>query len=122
MWKNYFTVAWRNLLKNKLYSLVNIAGLSTGMAVAMIIGLWIYDEVSANRQFKNYNQLYEVMMHQTFDVVRGTQQSQILAEVLRVLVVQELYVLQRGAQGIDLGDHEVGAHPHQPKSSAPTLR
>ncbi|HEV9037987.1 MAG TPA: ABC transporter permease [Puia sp.] len=75
MWKNYFTVAWRNLLKNKLYSLVNIAGLSTGMAVAMIIGLWIYDEVSANRQFKNYNQLYEVMMHQTFDVVRGTQQA-----------------------------------------------
>jgi len=75
MWKNYFTVAWRNLLKNKLYSLVNIAGLATGMAVAMIIGLWIYDEVSANRQFKNYNELYQVMMHQTFDESRGTQQA-----------------------------------------------
>src|SRR6185295_10080768 len=48
-----------------------------------------------------------------FVVVRGTQQSQILAEVLRVLVVQELYVLQRGTQGVDLGDHEVGAHAHQ---------
>ena len=37
MWKNYFVTAWRNLLKNKLYSLVNITGLATGMAVAMII-------------------------------------------------------------------------------------
>jgi high-affinity Fe2+/Pb2+ permease len=41
MLKNYFTIAWRNLLKNKLYSLVNITGLATGMAVAMIIGLLI---------------------------------------------------------------------------------
>ncbi len=55
MLKNYFTIAWRNLLKNKLYSLVNITGLATGMAVAMIIGLWIYDEVSANRHFSNYS-------------------------------------------------------------------
>ena len=75
MWKNYFTVAWRNLLKNKLYSLVNIAGLSTGMAVAMIIGLWIFDEVSANRHFTHYGELYQVMMHQTFDDFRGTQQA-----------------------------------------------
>ena len=75
MWKNYFTVARRNLLKNKLYSLVNIAGLSSGMAVAMIIGLWIFDEVSANRHFKNYDELYQVMMHQTFDETRGTQQA-----------------------------------------------
>jgi len=36
MLKNYFLIAWRNLLKNKLYSLVNITGLATGMAVAMI--------------------------------------------------------------------------------------
>jgi ABC-type antimicrobial peptide transport system permease subunit len=75
MWKNYLTVAWRNLLKNKLYSLVNITGLATGMAVAMIIGLWIYDETSANKHFSNYESLYQVMMHQTFDGRRGTQQA-----------------------------------------------
>jgi ABC-type antimicrobial peptide transport system permease subunit len=75
MWKNYFVIAWRNLLKNKLYSLVNITGLATGMAVAMIIGLWIYDEVSANRHFQHYGQLYQVMMHQTFDEHRGTQSA-----------------------------------------------
>jgi putative ABC transport system permease protein len=75
MIKNYFKIAWRNLSKNKIYSLINIAGLATGMSVAMIIGLWIYDEVSANRHFKNYDTLYQVMMNQTFDGVRYSQQS-----------------------------------------------
>ena len=55
MIKNYFKIAWRNLIKNKMYSFINIAGLAAGMAVAMIIGLWIYDEVSANKHFKNYD-------------------------------------------------------------------
>jgi putative ABC transport system permease protein len=73
MFRNYLKIAWRNLLKNKTYSFINIAGLAAGMAVAMIIGLWISDEVSANRQFKNYESVYQVMMHQTFDGKRGTQ-------------------------------------------------
>ena len=71
--KNYFKIAWRNLIKNKVYSFINIAGLAAGMAVAMIIGLWIFDEVTTNSQFKNYNSIYQVMMHQTFDGNRGTQ-------------------------------------------------
>jgi putative ABC transport system permease protein len=75
MLKNYFKIAWRNLLKNRVYSIINITGLATGMAVAMIIGLWIYDEVSANKHFKNYDNLYQVMMFQTFDGVRGSQQA-----------------------------------------------
>jgi putative ABC transport system permease protein len=75
MFKNYFKTAWRNIVKNKIYSVINILGLATGMAVAMIIGLWIYDEVSANKNFKNYDTIYQVMMNQTFDGVRGSQQS-----------------------------------------------
>ena len=73
MFRNYLKIAWRNLLKSKTYSFINIAGLAAGMAVAMIIGLWISDEFSANRQFKNYESIYQVMMHQTFDGKRGTQ-------------------------------------------------
>jgi len=73
--KNYLKIAWRNLVKNKVYSFINIAGLATGMAVAMIIGLWIYDEFSANKHFKNYSTLYQVMMNQTFDGKRGSQQA-----------------------------------------------
>ena len=73
MLKNYFKIAWRNLIKNKMHSILNIAGLSAGMAVAMITGLWIYDEVSANKQFKNFDSIYQVMMNQTFDGKRGSQ-------------------------------------------------
>ncbi len=73
MFKNNLKIAWRNLLKSKTYSFINILGLAAGMAVAMIIGLWITDELSANRQFKNYDSIYQVMMHQTFDGKRGTQ-------------------------------------------------
>lgn len=75
MFKNYFKTAWRNIIKNKTYSIINVLGLATGMAVAMIIGLWIYDEVSANTNFKNYNTIYQVMMNQTFDGIRGSQQA-----------------------------------------------
>jgi ABC-type antimicrobial peptide transport system permease subunit len=75
MIRNYFKIAWRNLLKNKIYSVINIAGLASGMAVAMIIGLWIYDEVTFNRHFEHYESLYQVMMHQTFDGTRGTQEA-----------------------------------------------
>ena len=59
----------------KFILIINITRLASGMAVAMIIGLWIYDEASANRHFKNYETLYQVMMHQTFDGVRYSQQA-----------------------------------------------
>jgi putative ABC transport system permease protein len=75
MIKNYLKVAWRNLVKNKVYSFINILGLATGMAVVMLIGLWIHDEISTNKHHKNYATLYQVMMHQTFDGHRGSQQA-----------------------------------------------
>ena len=75
MIKNYLKIAWRNLVKNKGYSAINIGGLAVGMAVAMLIGLWIWDETSANKHHKNYDRIYQVMMHQTFDGHRGSQQS-----------------------------------------------
>lgn len=75
MIKNYFKIACRNITRNKTYSVINIFGLATGMAVAMIIGLWIYNEVSANKNFKNYDTIYQVMMNQTFDGVRNSQQA-----------------------------------------------
>lgn len=61
MFKSYFKTAWRNLLKNKGYSAINILGLSAGMAVAILISLWIWDEVSYNHFFKNHNEVAQVM-------------------------------------------------------------
>ena len=63
MFRNYFKVGLRNLLKNKINSFVNIAGLAVGMAVAMLIGLWIYDELSFNKYHKNYDRIAQVMKH-----------------------------------------------------------
>jgi len=61
MIKNYFKIAWRNLFKNKSSSFINIGGLAIGMAVAMLIGLWIFDELSFNRYHKNYDRIVKVM-------------------------------------------------------------
>jgi len=61
MIKNYFKIAWRNLLRNKASSLINIGGLAVGMAVAMLIGLWIWDEVSYDSGFKNEARIAQVM-------------------------------------------------------------
>lgn len=61
MWTNYFTVAWRNGLKNKGYSLINIIGLAAGTAIALLIGLWIWDEVPFDRYHQHYDRLAQVM-------------------------------------------------------------
>ncbi len=75
MIKNYLKIAWRNLIKNKVYSAINIVGLAVGMAVAMLIGLWVWDELSYNKSFRNYGQLAQVMQHQTFNGETGSQTS-----------------------------------------------
>ena len=60
MIRSYINIAWRSLSKNKMYSLINIGGLAVGMAVAILIGLWVYDEVSYNRSHKNYEHIAQV--------------------------------------------------------------
>lgn len=60
MFKNYCTIAWRNLQKNKTISFINIGGLALGMAVTMLIGLWIWDELSFDRSNKNYGSIGQI--------------------------------------------------------------
>ena len=67
MLKNYFKIAWRNLIKNKVSAIINIGGLAMGMAVAILIALWIWDELSFNKSFKNYEHIAQVMTHETFN-------------------------------------------------------
>ena len=61
MYKSYFKIGWRNLVKNKGYSFINIGGLAMGMAVALFISLWIYDELNFNKYHKNYDRIARVM-------------------------------------------------------------
>jgi ABC-type antimicrobial peptide transport system permease subunit len=65
MIKNYFKTAWRNLVKNKVHSLINIVGLSVGMAVAMLIGLWVWDELSFDQFTPNYSHIAKVIQNVT---------------------------------------------------------
>ncbi len=67
MFKNYLLTTLRNLRKNKAHSFINIFGLSAGMAVAMLIGLWIWDETQYDTYHKNYNSIAQVMQNETFN-------------------------------------------------------
>ncbi|HRI20251.1 MAG TPA: ABC transporter permease, partial [Panacibacter sp.] len=60
MFKNYFTIALRNLARNKVYAFINIAGLSIGLACAMLIMLYVKDEVSYDRFHANVQNIYRI--------------------------------------------------------------
>src|SRR5215203_1483636 len=62
MIKNYFKIAWRNLFRNRVSSLVNIGGLTVGIAVALLIGLWIYDELSFNNYHQNKDRIGRILI------------------------------------------------------------
>jgi ABC-type antimicrobial peptide transport system permease subunit len=62
MIKTYLKIGWRNLVKNKVSSFVNMAGLTVGISVSMLIGLWIYDELSFNKYHQNYDRIAQVMV------------------------------------------------------------
>jgi putative ABC transport system permease protein len=70
MYKSYFKVGWRNLVRNKGYSLINIGGLAIGMAVALLNGLWILHEFSFNKYFENYDRIAQVT-EKGYDTERG---------------------------------------------------
>ncbi|GAB4022600.1 ABC transporter permease [Spirosoma koreense] len=84
MFRNYLTIAFRNLTKNRVYSFINIFGLASGMAVAMLIGLWLYDELSFNRQFKNHDRLAMLWQFVKFDV------EKVAYDVMPIPLAQEL--------------------------------
>jgi putative ABC transport system permease protein len=60
MFKNYFKIAWRNLLKNKIFSFINIFGLCAGLVCCMLISLYILNETSYDAYQKNADNIYQV--------------------------------------------------------------
>jgi putative ABC transport system permease protein len=71
MFKNYFKTAFRNLQRNKGYSLINIMGLSLGLACAMLIILYLKDEVSYDRFHANASNIYRIVVGQTDANAKG---------------------------------------------------
>jgi putative ABC transport system permease protein len=60
MFRIYFKMAWRNLVKQKATSAIHLAGLSVGIAVTFLLGLWVWDELRFNTSFENYNRIAQV--------------------------------------------------------------
>ena len=61
MWTNYFKIAWRNLLRNRAYSAINIGGLALSLTASMFIGLWVYNERSYDSFHQDADRIYRVV-------------------------------------------------------------
>ncbi|MEZ0610917.1 ABC transporter permease [Fibrella sp. WM1] len=98
MIRNYLLVAWRNLTKNVTYSAINIVGLALGMACSLLIGLWVYDEVSYDRFVPNHEQIHYVRVNfsmrggdtQTATATPGPLSEAIARDVPQVAVTTKL--------------------------------
>jgi putative ABC transport system permease protein len=82
MIKNYFKIAWRNLLHNKTFSLINIFGLALGMTCSLLIMLWLKDELKKDKFHANDKRLFRVMENQYYsgDISTFPSSPGILAE------------------------------------------
>ena len=72
MLKNYFKIAIRNLLKNKAFSLINILGLSIGMAACIFILLWVQDELSFDTYHEKADRIYRLITRDQTDAADGS--------------------------------------------------
>ena len=72
MFKNHIKIAWRNLVKNKKYSLINLAGLSIGMTCYILIALFIQYEISFDRHHEKADRIYRIAQRQIGNEYRGT--------------------------------------------------
>jgi putative ABC transport system permease protein len=70
MLKNYFRIAYRNLTRNKFAGAINIGGLAIGMAVAILIGLWIDDELSFDHATPNHSRIAAVLKNEDFNGIQ----------------------------------------------------
>ena len=73
MFGNYLKIAWRNILKNKGYSLLNIGGLTVGMTTAILIGLWIHYETGFDSFHENIDRIGIIRKHSFFNDKKDTQ-------------------------------------------------
>src|SRR5205809_2781744 len=72
MIKNYFKMAWRNIVKNKIFSFINIAGLAIGLCCFTLIALFVLDELSYDRYNKKADRIYRLNSDLLFG---GTEQK-----------------------------------------------
>jgi len=112
MFKNYFKTAWRNITRTIGYSTLNILGLSIGMAVAILIGLWVYEQYSFDKFLPEYQSVYRVQrnFNSNGDTLTFPTNSLKLADALRTQVPEIEYVVESdwtGNHGLRAGDKKL---------------
>lgn len=75
MFKNHFRIAWRNMIRDKQFTFLNVFGLSAGLACTLLIWFWVNDELSIDKSFDKNSQIYQLMEHR-----RGSLQSPVSDE------------------------------------------
>src|SRR5687767_9850239 len=78
MIKNFFKIAWRNLLRNRGFSLTNLLGLTIGITCTILIALWVNDELNYNRFHNNYENIYKVIANRDFKNQMFTDHNMVL--------------------------------------------
>ena len=114
MFKNYLKIAFRNLWKNKVYSFINICGLAVGMAVALIVGLWVVNELSYDKFLPDYERIYQIERNVTLNHETRTvgYLPLILPDVLRKEIPEMEYVVEtnlNGSNGLKAGERKIEA-------------
>ncbi|MEO8710565.1 MAG: ABC transporter permease [Parafilimonas sp.] len=112
MFKNYLKTAWRNIIRTIGYSTLNIAGLAIGMAVALLIGLWVYDQYSFDKFLPEYQSVYRVQRNfdSNGDTLTFQTTSLKLADALRTQIPEIEYVAESdwtGSHGLNVGDKKL---------------
>jgi len=126
MLKNYFKIAIRNILKNKVFSSINIMGLAIGMAVALLIGLWIWDEISFNHYHKNHARLGEIVSIETFNGETSSDEfsSVPIAAALRNNYPDEIKhasLTRELNAGLMVGDKKINGYGYWAESAFPSM-
>src|ERR1700761_5753633 len=113
MLSTYFKTAWRNILRGKTYSLLNLLGLATGMTVALVIGLWVTGQLGYDHFIPGYEQAYQVRFrYNDHGVIRsGSDVCMPLAGALKQDIPEVAHTAPRYQLGGDVlvvGDKRIG--------------
>src|SRR3954463_15975131 len=95
MFRNYFKIAWRNLFRNKGFSLTNILGLAIGMTCTILILLWVQDELTYDKFHANYSNIYKVIANRDFNNQVFTDENMVLplAQTIQKEIPQVKYAV-----------------------------
>ncbi len=88
MFKNYVKVAWRNLLKHKMYSSIKIGGLAIGIAACLLISLFVIEEMSHDRSYPEAENIYRLIMT---DVSPGEEAQWTAHQPMVASMIQEMF-------------------------------